>query len=676
MKQAVISAVLAIAVVSLLLALPREHRPDRDRQHPSGETARHDPLGAVDDEAAPGGGPPGGDVFSIAIDPHTPTTVYALAENVVYKSVDGGGSWSRLRRLLGHDLPTITIDPSNTSRLFVLVKGAIVRTSNGGDSWQSVEANSERPVASGSLVYAIDHFAVYQSRDGGETWRNLTSLGELAYDLLTAFAYDPRRPSLLYLSMSKNGILKSVDGGESWENVARDLPKGDVRAIAIDPSNPAVVYAGIDGVGVFRTRDAGGRWNPTSSGLSNRRIHSLAIDPAKPSVIYAGTDGGVFKTIDAGEHWLWSGSGVNTSTVRALAIDPSHSDVVYAGCEEGGSIFKTVDGGKTWLPARSGVTSARTMLVTQGRGVNSLYTATLEEVFAYRGGKWFTIAASPRDFEGDAISALVADVANSDVVYVGTANWQTGRHGHLYRSRNGGVTWSVVDGGLGTTPVRDIAIDPRDGGVLWARTGRGLLTSRDSGASWTEVRWNGGSLDSYRPVLDPRHSSTVYALQPLERLLKSMDGGVTWSIATKGLPTQYWDRGASISSVVIDPTAPDALYVSQSYRYDDRQPLYRSMDGGMSWVPWGPSLPRPGLWSLIIDPTNPRLLLGVSGARILRSTDGGENWSEIAGDLFAHTTVHVIRFDTTQPGTLYAGTANGVFLSADGGTTWRPTDSR
>jgi hypothetical protein len=83
-----ISLVLAVAVLGLLLALPRHGRQDRDRQRPTGATPRHESAATADSNATPGGGPAGGDVFSIAIDPYTPTTAYAAAEDSVYKSVD------------------------------------------------------------------------------------------------------------------------------------------------------------------------------------------------------------------------------------------------------------------------------------------------------------------------------------------------------------------------------------------------------------------------------------------------------------------------------------------------------------------------------------------------------------------------------------------------------------
>jgi len=621
-------------------------------------------------DATAGGGPPGGDVFSIAIDPQTPATVYAVAGDNVYKSVDGGGSWRSVTRLPNHNLPAITVDPANPSRLFVPVRGRIVRTTNGGASWHSLESETPRAGATARLLYARESSGVHQSRDGGETWRDLAQRGDLRFSVVSTFASDARHPLVLYVGLYSNGILKSVDGGESWTRAERGLPIDTVKAIAVDPSNPAIVYAGLAHAGVFRTRDGGGDWTEVGLGLGNKSVSSLAIDPSRPSVIYAGTDEGVFKSVDAAAAWTATGRGFRATTVYSLAIDPARPDVLYAGLN-GRGVFKSVNGGKTWFPARSGLAAAWITRLAPGPGDASLYAATEEEVFAYRRGRWSSIA-SRENLGGDSISAFAADLANPGTVYVGAKDRQTARRGHVYRSSDGGAHWSAV---LDANWVTDLAVGPLDG-VLWAAGWIGLHASRDSGATWTDVRWKGTSLAGYNPVIDPIHPATLYALPSRESLLKSTDRGTTWSVAAKGLPTEY-ERWEGISSLVIDPTNPDVLYASQAYDHStDRHPLYRSTDGGVSWTAWGPWLPRPGLLLVAIDPGNPRSLLGATGAGLSRSIDGGITWSRVGAGLPGHMSVRAIAFDPTRPGTVYASGQEGVFVSADGGITWRPTESR
>ena len=111
-------------------------------------TRHYESVATAEGDAAPGAGPPGGDIFSIAIDPQTPTTVYAAAADSLYKSVDGGRSWRRIKRLPVNELPAISLDPTNPSHLFVHGSaGQILRTTDGGESRQSVDGNSPGRVA-------------------------------------------------------------------------------------------------------------------------------------------------------------------------------------------------------------------------------------------------------------------------------------------------------------------------------------------------------------------------------------------------------------------------------------------------------------------------------------------------------------------------------------------------
>ena len=657
------------------------------RTHLLGDDGRQDdvapdqePAAAFPADSLPGGGPPGGDVFSITIDPRTPATVYAVTFRGVFKSVDGGTSWKSVGHF-PHDfgMPAVTIDPSDSSLLFVPVSGEVFKTTNGGESWQRAEAASQQDRASSRLLYAWAHNTVHQSRDGGKTWRDLRRDTDLGYSTPSAFASDSSRPSLLYVGDFGKGILKSVDGGETWKSADRGLPADGIRAIAIDPSNPAVVYAGLDHSGVFRADDGGGSWTEINLGLWNRRVHALAIDPSRPATVYAGTDEGVFKSVDAGANWRAIDRGLTSRTVYALAVDPSHTDVLYAGCMRSGGVFKSTDGGGTWFPARSGLDATEAPLLVQGRGAASLYAATGEEVFAYRGGRWFQIASVSDVLGGEVVSALAVDPTARATIYAGTRNENgSSRPARIFRSTNGGATWSAADAGVKMGRFRylggvwSLAVEPSNGAV-WASAG-GLFSSHDSGTSWTEVRRDNASLEFSRVVMDPTRSGTLYLLQS-DHLLKSTDRGTTWTFADSGLPGAKGPE--SISSVVVHPATPDVLYSIRRYfsNSTDRHALYRSTDGGASWVPLGGRLGRAGLSSLAIDPGDPRTLLGSTGESVLRSVDGGATWSKTAG-LPASGFIRAIVFDTALRATVYASTTSGVFMSTDAGVTWRPTDSR
>ena len=422
--------------------------------------------------------------------------------------------------------------------------------------------------------------------------------------------------------------------------------------------------------------------NPGLKATSDSGTHASTrwrSNPSRPSTVYAGTDEGVFKSVDAGASWSAINRGLASRTVYALAVDPSHTDVLYAGCIQSGGVFKSIDGGGTWFAARSGLDVTETCLLAQGRGAASVYAATGEEVFAYRGGRWaqnrLCVGGSRR--RGGVGVGRGPQGPRDDLCRDEKRQRVLAARAYL-PEYNGGATWSAADAGVKMSRfrnlggVRDLAVDPSSGAV-WA-VADGVFTSYDSGTSWTEVRWNNASLDFSRTVIDATRAGTLYLLR-LDHLLKSTDRGTTWAFADKGLVG--YRGGESISSVVVHPATPDVLYASRtsSSNSKDRHALYRSTDGGTSWVPLASGLGRNGLTCLAIDPGDPRTLLGSAGESVLRSVDGGVTWSKTGG-LPASGSIRAIVFETARRATVYASTTSGVFVSADAGITWRPTDSR
>src|SRR5437870_6352389 len=116
-----------------------------------------------------------------------------------------------------------------------------------------------------------------------------------------ALAIDPQTSSTLYAGTSGGGVFQSTDGGASWRAINTGLTIPYINALAIDPQTPTTLYAGTYGGGVFQSADAGASWSAINSGLTIPYIKALAIDPQTPTTLYAGTSGGgVFQSTDAG----------------------------------------------------------------------------------------------------------------------------------------------------------------------------------------------------------------------------------------------------------------------------------------------------------------------------------------------------------------------------------------
>lgn len=182
-------------------------------------------------------------ILSLAIDPDTPTTVYAGAYcSGVLKSLDRGDRWSNAGFTnTGRAVRALAIDPTTPATLYAGTDDGVFKSRNGGGSWQATD---------------------------------LVNTG------VSAVVIDPVTPSTLYAA-SGGVIFKSLNRGNSWSEINPGLA-GDVNALAIDPVTPATLYAGTYN-GVFRSVNGGRTWSEVSTGLTVTDVRVLAIDPVTPA---------------------------------------------------------------------------------------------------------------------------------------------------------------------------------------------------------------------------------------------------------------------------------------------------------------------------------------------------------------------------------------------------------
>ena len=285
-------------------------------------------------------------VFSLAIDPTTPATIYAgTFGRGVFKSTDAGGHWVPVRGGFGDDtVLSLAIDPSHPDTIY-----------------------SGTTASSSSTAGAVfsPATAVIKSSSGGQSWTAANA--GLPRAIVTALAIDPSNPAALYAGTSTAGVFKSTDGGLTWGPANAGISSSDISHLIVDPRNPATVYAGIEGcsagcssaAGVYKSTNGGVTWVSASAGLADDlQVIALAIDPDDTRVLYAATRfNGLFKTNNGGVTWM-SINPAPTGTMFAivhfaLVVDPANPGTVYAGTFEG--VLKTTDGGKSWVAANSGL---------------------------------------------------------------------------------------------------------------------------------------------------------------------------------------------------------------------------------------------------------------------------------------------------------------------------------
>jgi photosystem II stability/assembly factor-like uncharacterized protein len=538
------------------------------------------------------------DVRAIAVDPRDADVVYAgTVGDFIYKSTDGGATW----RFSGNGLSAphigaLAIDPHRSAVVFAgaiadRLPGGIFRSTDGGATWRQA---SVQPAILGASVsslaidpadptrlYAASSY-VYESTDGGLTW-NLASGPVFASQVLV----DPRRPATV-LACTRVAVSRSVDHGATWTALAP--PAG---------SSPCPLAFGADGVLYApgaRSADDGSTWTPTTLIEAPTLLlpdPALAADPTSPGTLYAATaDRGVFKSVDAAASWQAASRGLRATTITALAVDPANDAIVYAGVQGVGLLRRRPATG-TWRPIHPLVPS----FVTVDPAVPRILYAPLP----------------------------VENISAGD---------------QLLRSADGGATWATLDLGDPCFVLAGLVVDPTAHDTLYA--------------------------SGYDAGLAPRCGG-------LSVSLKSPDAGATWTFA------------GPVATILIDPRDPRTLYgLGDDLRggYPVGSTVLKSRDGGASWsYADGGLRPADTTSSLALDPTDPRRLYASTAGGVFASTDGAGHWRPVSRSI---ANARVLLVDPRSPGTLYAGVTRadaggdrakvGVFRSADRGRTWKGLD--
>jgi uncharacterized protein (TIGR03437 family) len=399
-----------------------------------------------------------------------------------------------------------------------------------------------------------------------------------------------------------------LEGGGFTKNLGRDA---------------FVMELSADGAQVLRTTLVGGD--------DRDEAHDIAIDssdaiyvtgetvspdfPALNSLPRTAEQGGVLRSGNGGVTWMESSGGLVERRIRAIVPDPYRDSVVYAATNAG--VFRSVDAGASWQAAgRSLVPEVVLGVAADPEDASTLYAATENGVFKTvdAGGTWFSISANLPE-AARRVTQVVVDPTDHLTIYVATARGS-------YQTRDGGQTWTrLSDLELET---RVVALDPRNPSTVYisqyAPGGCGffafppvstLQKSGDGGATFQSIL---GDLDRgetfFKPLIqglavNPLDAMSLYAATT-QGVFRTSDGGVTWVDSSEGLPrSEFSDAAPGIDAVVLDPQNPSRLYVLVSSFAPAPVEVFRSEDAGASWqrVDFGTASMR--ISALAIDPKNP-----------------------------------------------------------------------
>ena len=535
--------------------------------------------------------------------------------------------------------------------------------------------------STGSTLYASTSAgAIFRSSDGGVSWRALGGIPGV-----NVVALDPSSASTVYAGAS-TGIFKSTDGGDHW--VSMGLAVTPITVVGVDPLTPSTLYAGGNGA-LYKSTDGGANWinlniGPLPFGPGPAFTADLLVDPFTPSTLYVAAGNGLsanfLKSQDGGQSWnVIHPTGDNyygLATNPALVMDPSNPSILYRT----NPLAKSTDGGITWnrlADPISGVAGADALTVDP-QSSNTLYVATVETTAPCLSAPCISVYGIFKSADGGqswsslnttipAVQSLVFSPSNA--IFAGTS-------GGVFKSTDAGVNWGQTNAGLSILDIEVLAGDPVSPATIYAGGNNGLFKSLDGGGNWS-------ALDAPSPLrsllIDFTNPNVLY-LQPIGALpcapaagvidlYKSTNGGTGWSNIWSHSPAS----GCQVESpaMTMDPIDPNTLYLPYGDSYYGGFTILKSTDGGVDWTSLvGAGLDDAnGIFAFAIDPRAPTDMYVATDVGVFRSTNGGVNFAP-AG--LANAVVSLLAIDPVHPGVLYAATFSGLYKSVDSGANWSP----
>jgi photosystem II stability/assembly factor-like uncharacterized protein len=566
----------------------------------------------------------------------------------IYKSTDGGAHWTNMGLRESYQIGRIVVDPTDADVVYVAAVGNL---------WAS---GGER--------------GVYKTTDGGITWARVLDAGpdaggvDLVMDpgnrkVLYAATYQRRRASWGFNGGGpQSGVWKTVDAGRTWARLENGLPAGDKGRIGLDVyrKNPDIVYARVEHAkegGVYRSENGGASWTKMSS--TNPRpmyFSQIRVDPNDDKRIYVGGTQ-MHVSDDGGKTFNNNGAEKIHVDFHALWVDPNNSDHVMIGGD--GGVGVTWDRSKTyvWLP---------------NLPVGQFYHVAYDMQTPY------TVCGGLQDNDSWCGPSQV-------------------------RSRDGigQDEWFVVQGGDGFVSL----IDPTDPRTIYAESQEGFMARVDrttnerksikpeAPVADKQYRWNWDT----PMVLSPHDPATLYLGG--NRLFRSTDRGHSWKPISPDL-TLGIDRdtmallgvkGKDITIAKNDGVneygtlftiAESKKKAGLLYTGSDDGQVYVSKDAGATWTNATGRIggaPRLAYVSKVepskfdegtVYVTFDGHRVGDFGTYVYASTDYGQSWKSLVGDLPKGQVVRTITEDTRNPDVLYLGTEAGLWVSVDRGKAW------
>ena len=608
------------------------------------------------------------------------TEATSNSDSGVFVSKDGGKTWDEAK-IDGSQYSAITIGSQNTSTLYVAGR----HFPNGEDCEDEEDEDDCTPEKNS---------AIFISNDFGTSWIKSSSipkgvfkeieleegqeLEEEDIDKVTVLYVSPSDDDQIFVGTS-NLLLKSNDRGSSWESLSDTFHRSDIKGLAIHPNNPNIIYARI---GLYTFSDCSDVDNDDAD-------YEESVSKYCP---------GIYKSTDGGESW---------KLLEEVTGDPSEGGVYIN--EYNDSEIYSVFGRETFVSKDGGISSdvfldtkehpiipdVGVEIITFGESESEVFMAGLQGVYrTYDNGK--TWIESNTGFVGSEVVDLVTSLDGT--MYATTYNLG------IFKSTDGGKNWVFASFGIKNWYGMQLATHPEDADTLFTTTNGGVYKSTNAGKSWELIGGSdlcddedaGGNCHYHGIVVEKEAPFKVlvgsggdqYAKEGVG-LTGSEDNGESWRNSDDGFV-----RDVHVSKLVIDPNNNNVFYATTqgeteyTDKVGDGAGVFKSTDRGNNWTQINNGLNSLETNVLAVDPNDSDVLyLGTDDDGIYKSINGGENWEKLIPS--ASFGVGDIVVDPQNSNNVYMGTVDyfrlsesrgvlgdfGVYKSTDGGTTWEEFNS-
>ena len=568
----------------------------------------------------------------------------------LYKSTDGGKTWSHMGLKHTGSISKIFIHPQDPNLVYVAALG------------NPFGPNPER--------------GLYQSTDGGNTWSHILKIDDHTgaidlvanprnpLELYAAFWSVERKPWTLIDGGKTGGIWKTIDGGKSWKQLNSGLPQGLIGKIglAISPLNPERLWAMVIAAkesesGLYESTNAGQNWSRINRDHKLRQrgwyYSHLSAHPTEPNTLFL-SNVGLYKSIDGGKSF---NKRIRTphGDDHGVWINPHHPEIMI-NCNDGGACV-SLNGGQSWSSQNNQPTS-------------EFYRLTIDNQFPYR------VYGAQQDNSTISVPSKFESAINPE------------QH------------WFAVGGGESG----HIAIDPRNPNIIYAGNYIGQITRLDRSkghardiVAYPQMHDGQAPRDiKYRfqwnaPIrISPHDPNIVYHCS--QYVHRTKDGGQTWETISPDLttnkdeyhdipggPIQHDHTGVELYTTIFSfeesPVEKGHLWAGS-----DDGLLHFSKDNGKNWKNITPKeMPKEGtINSIDLSKSKPgRAIISVYKYRendfrpyIFLTENFGKNWTKIVTGIPDNHFVRVAREDSEREGLLFAGTEYGLYYSLNSGKNW------